>query len=342
MIDIDSSRRNNPFQLVEGRVLLIDGMALAYRAFYAIPPRTSPVTGEQTSVIGGFVSMLLSLMDRLQPEYVIVALEGGACQHRQALYPEYKATRPAMPVELKEQVDRLIYLLEKGLGIPCFRREGYEADDVLAALASLTAYSQPQNQSEGEMSLSVVISTGDKDMLQLIGDRVQVFMAAPKFADSKLYGRAEVLEKYGFAPEQLPLYLALLGDRVDNIPGVPGVGEQSARKLTIAYGDIEKLTRAAKDTLFGIQQKRLRQSILNNLEQIQRNLQLVKLAGMGTVEATKIIGFVPSFERFGNAADQVVLVKVFQELGLSDNSSGKLNGLLNRIYAYRQNRTKLS
>lgn len=304
---------------VKGRLLIVDAMALVYRAYFAIPARKSPVTNEPTNAISGFTSMLITLLERVRPEHVVIALEGGK-SFRSEIYPDYKSTRPGMPAELREQVGRIVYLAEKCLGIPCYHADGYEADDVIAALVH-------QAKSFG---LTTVISTGDKDMLQLVEDeKVSVIMAAPKFADSKPYGPSQVFEKYGFEPARLPLYLALQGDKVDGVPGVPGVGEMTAKKLVATYGDVGKLMSAARDSHFGIPQKQLRAAIRDNAGLIERNLQLVKLEPEIPGWTS---GFTPGAALFGANVDQARLDKLFNELGFSRDLSGRLSGLLSRQY----------
>ncbi len=210
------------------RLMLIDGHALAFRAYHAIPPLTSP-TGEPTNATFGFANMLLKALADYQPDYVITSFDVGRT-FRHEEYEEYKAHRAETPDDLRVQVGRIRELLE-ALGIPICTKEGYEADDVLG---SLSAKAQ-------EAGLDTIIVTGDSDVFQLIGAGVRVLVPRRTFGDVALYDEEAIKERYGLSPAQLVDLKALMGDSSDNIPGVSGVGEKTATKLLQEHGTVEQV-----------------------------------------------------------------------------------------------------
>jgi DNA polymerase-1 len=209
-------------------MLLLDGNALVHRAYHAIPPLTSP-GGEPTNATFGFVSTLLKVLDDQKPQYAEVAFDvGRTFRHEQ--YAEYKATRPALPDDLRVQLERVRQVVA-AFHLPSKYVESYEADDVLATLAQKAAQS----------GLDVMIVTGDTDTLQLVGPHVKVLLSGRKFTDSKVYDEAAIRERYGLEPQQLVDFKGLRGDASDNIPGVPGVGDVTATRLLQQFGTIEDL-----------------------------------------------------------------------------------------------------
>ncbi len=207
------------------RLYLIDGHALAYRAYFALsaggtaPARWITSAGEPTAGVFGFTSILLSLIEKERPEYLAVAFDTGRT-FRDDLYPEYKATREKMPEDLGPQIDRIRQVVH-AFGLPILEAEGFEADDVLGTIAKRAA---------GE-GWEVVIITGDRDLLQLVDDRIRIRLAGRSLAEAADYTPDMVREQYGVSPEQFVDYKALVGDKSDNIPGVSGIGEKSAVEL---------------------------------------------------------------------------------------------------------------
>jgi DNA polymerase-1 len=193
---------------------LIDGHALAYRAFFAMSAtgsRFQTKAGEPTAATFGFINVLLSLMEKERPEYLAVAFDTGRT-FRNDTYPAYKATRAKMPDELRSQVERIRELVD-AFCFPRLEMEGYEADDVLGTIARQAA----------EKGMAVKIITGDRDLLQLVTDRVVVNLTGGKFSESTDFYPAQVMEKLGVRPDQVVDYKALVGDTSDNIPGVKGI-----------------------------------------------------------------------------------------------------------------------
>jgi DNA polymerase I len=208
------------------RLLLIDGHALAYRAYHATPPMTAP-DGEPTNATFGFANMLLKAIDDHDPDYVIATFDAGRTFRHDA-YAEYKATRAKMPDDLRVQVERICELTEL-MGVPVHTKEGYEADDLLGTLSKKAT----------EQGLETIIVTGDSDTFQLVDDSVRVLMPRRSLSDVQLYDKEAVRDRYGLEPTQLIDLKALMGDSSDNIPGVRGVGEKTATTLLQEYGDLD-------------------------------------------------------------------------------------------------------
>ncbi|WAL63400.1 DNA polymerase I [Amycolatopsis cynarae] len=215
----------------QARLLLIDGHSMAYRAFFAVPAdrfRTS--TGQVTNAVFGFTSMLINLLRDEQPTHLAVAFDVSRQTFRSETYADYKATRSATPDDFKGQVDLVKEVLGV-LGIPVLVKEGYEADDIIATLAT---------QAVAE-DYRVLICTGDRDALQLVNDSVTVLYPRKGVSDLVRYDPAAVAEKYGLSPEQYPDFAALRGDPSDNLPGIPGVGEKTATKWIQQFGSLATL-----------------------------------------------------------------------------------------------------
>lgn len=211
---------------------LIDGHALAYRTYFAITLSGQQLTtssGEPTAGIYGFASVLLRLLEQENPEYLAVAFDTGAT-FRNDLFAEYKATRAKMPDDLRPQIERIREMVDV-FGFPRLEAEGFEADDVLGSIARQAA----------ENGLGVKIITGDRDLLQLVNDRVIVNLAGSKLSEARDFGVKEVIETLGIRPEQVVDYKALVGDKSDNIPGVGGIGEKTALTLLQQYTNLDEI-----------------------------------------------------------------------------------------------------
>src|SRR5262245_47134375 len=212
-------------------LVLVAGSWYLCRAFNAIPPRSTKA-GEPTNAVLGVVNMLYKLLDERKPERIAVVFDAPGRNFRDDLYAEYKANRPPMPDELRPQVEPLLEAI-KGMGICLLRIEGVEADDVIGTLAR-------QAVSAGS---STIISTGDKDLAQLVDEHVTLVNTM----DNTTLDRAGVVQKFGVTPEQIIDYLALVGDSIDNIPGIAGVGPKTAVKWLQQYGDLENLKAKASE-----------------------------------------------------------------------------------------------
>ncbi len=207
------------------RVYLIDGSSYIYRAYFAIR-HLSNSKGEATNAVYGFTNMLLTLLREEKPDRVAVVFDAKGPTFRKDLYPEYKANRSAMPEDLVPQIP-LIKSIVRAFNLPALELSGYEADDIIATLAKRYA----------DQGLDVTVVTGDKDLMQIVGERVRLLDTMKK----KVSGRDEVIERFGVPPEQVLEILGLAGDSSDNIPGVPGIGEKTASSLIQEFGSIENL-----------------------------------------------------------------------------------------------------
>ena len=211
------------------RIVLIDGHALVYRAYHALPPLTSP-RGEVVNAVYGFISMLVKACGELKPKYLIATFDTSSQTFRRGEFEAYKGTRLPAPDDLPAQFGH-VYRLLGAMKVPVYRLEGFEADDLLGTLACRAA----------EQGLEVIILTGDMDALQLVEPRVRVLTSRRGFSETVLYDEELVRERYGLEPRQLADFKALRGDVSDNIPGVPGIGDKTASKLLAKYGSVEQL-----------------------------------------------------------------------------------------------------
>lgn len=215
------------------RLVLIDGNAILHRAFHALPPLTAP-DGSVVNAVYGFVSILIKIFNDLKPTHMAVAFDRPEPTFRKSLYKDYQGKRPEMDTDLVTQIPKVQGLV-RAFGIPIYDKAGFEADDVIGTLCR-------------KISGEIIIVTGDKDILQLVDDKkgVKVFMPTKGLSEGKLYGEAEVIERLGVSPKQIPEFKALMGDSSDNYPGVPGIGPKTAVKLITRYGSIEKLYKSGK------------------------------------------------------------------------------------------------
>jgi DNA polymerase I len=214
------------------RLLLLDGHSLAYRAFYALPAENFRTgTGQTTNAVYGFTSMLINLLRDEQPTHLAVCFDVSRATFRSERYTEYKANRTATPDDFRGQVD-LIKEVLRALGIPDFGVEGFEADDLIATLAT-------QAEADG---FQVLITTGDRDAFQLVSDDVMVLYPKRGVSDLGRIDPAEVMNRYGLTPAQYPDFAALRGDPSDNLPSIPGVGEKTAAKWIREFGSLAELT----------------------------------------------------------------------------------------------------
>lgn len=210
------------------KFLLIDGTALVFRGFYAIPPlKTSD--GQQINAIFGFYTILLNLLNAEKPDYVAVCFDRHEVTRRKEEYEDYKANREKAPDELYAQIDPIKAILTEG-GFNLVEKPGVEADDLIATIARKNE--TPNTQ--------VVVYSNDFDLLQLVND-IQVLKPGHGRNPNKLMGVDEVIEKYGFTPDFIPDYKGLHGDSSDNLPGIRGVGEKTASKLIQEYGHLEDI-----------------------------------------------------------------------------------------------------
>lgn len=238
--------------------LLVDGLAAVYRAFHAIPELTAR-DGRPTNALFGFIRMLQQLEQRWRPAHELVVFDGGLPEERMARLPTYKAQRPPMPEPLHAQLEFIEEYL-RAARRACLRVPGQEADDVIATLSVKAV----------ERGMDVLIATGDKDLFQLIDERVG--MVSLSKSEEKI-GAAQVREKTGVPPALIVDWLALTGDSVDNIPGLPGVGPKTASRWLLQYGSLEQLLERRAE----IGNPRFREALESGLEIVRRNVELMRL-----------------------------------------------------------------
>ncbi|MBP1906704.1 DNA polymerase-1 [Paenibacillus turicensis] len=209
------------------KLILIDGNSIIYRAFFAMPPLNNS-SGLHTNAVYGFTNMFLRLIQEEKPSHILVAFDAGKQTFRHETYQEYKGGRDKTPSELSEQFPLLKQLLES-FGVSWFELAGYEADDIIGTLSK-------QGEEEG---FEVLVVTGDKDLLQVVSDRVSVALTRKGISEVDKYDPEQLNEKYGLKPLQIIDLKGLMGDASDNIPGIPGVGEKTALKLLHQFGSVE-------------------------------------------------------------------------------------------------------
>ena len=238
------------------RLVLIDGYSYLYRAFHALPPLAT-ASGQPTGAIFGFLNMLRQIQRTRRPDLLAVVMDAPGPTFRDALYADYKANRNAMPDDLHAQIDPLLEML-RALGIPVLREPGVEADDVIGTLATQAA----------ALGLDTLIATSDKDMAQLVNDRIRLFDGL----SHRELDAAGVRAKFGVDPLRIIDYLALVGDTSDNIPGVPSVGPINAAKWLNAYGSLDGLLARAAEIKGKVGEK-----LRENLHRIPLSKQLATI-----------------------------------------------------------------
>lgn len=217
------------------KVVLIDAFSLIHRAFYALPPMNTS-TGEPTNAVLGFANMLLALLDDENPAYVAVAFDRSGPTFRDEMYDEYKANRAPMPDDLRPQIAHTEAFLE-AMNVPVYGEAGFEADDIIGTLAKQAAAE----------NMDVLIVTGDRDLLQLVDDNIQVLITRRGIRDMDRMDAAAVKELLGVGPELVTDLKGLMGDNSDNIPGVPRVGPKTALRLLEQFGSLEEVLSNARE-----------------------------------------------------------------------------------------------
>jgi DNA polymerase I len=245
----------------DGELFLIDGNSLAYRAFFALPEDMATADGRPTNAIYGFASMMVKILTEHRPSGVIVAWDAGM-SGREAEYEPYKAQRKPRPDLLSEQWPHLMPLTE-AFGFSNVKVEGYEADDVIAALV----------RQARQRGVPVMVVSGDRDVYQLVGDGVRVMTTSRGVTDTRVYDRDGVIERYGVPPELVADLIGLKGDTSDNIPGVPGIGEKTAAQLLDEYGSLE----AVLDNVDSISGPKRRENLVEHAEDARVSKRLATL-----------------------------------------------------------------
>ena len=249
---------------------LVDGSGYIFRAYFAIPPRSTS-EGVPTNATFGFTNMLIKLLRESDADGLAVIFDKGKTSFRNEIYGDYKAHRPDAPEDLVPQFG-MIREATRAFNLPCIEMEGFEADDLIATYARLAR----------KAGVDVTVVSSDKDLMQLVGDGVT--MLDPM--KNRMIGPDEVVEKFGVQPDKVVDVQALAGDSVDNVPGVPGIGIKTAAQLINDYGDLESLLDRAEE----IKQPKRRQNLIENAELARISRQLVLLKADVEVE-DEISGF---------------------------------------------------
>jgi DNA polymerase-1 len=215
------------------KLVLIDGFAILHRAYHAMPPLTNK-KGQPTNAIYGFVSMLLRIISDLKPTHIVVCMDEKAPTFRHKAFKTYQAQRPKMDNDLATQIEKAKEVIN-AFNIPMLSKKGFEADDVIGTIAE-----------RNKNKIDVVVVTGDRDILQLVDDKVKIFMPILGLSNGKLFGKDETIERMGVAPELIPDYKALVGDPSDNYFGVAGIGPKTAIKLLNEYKSIDGIYKDIK------------------------------------------------------------------------------------------------
>ena len=246
--------------MVGERFLLVDSNSLIYRGFFAVPPLTT-TKGELVNAVFGFASILLKVIQEVPPVHIAACFDLPTPTFRHERDATYKATRKPMPDDLRPQFERCKEFLTK-LGVPMFSLPGFEADDVIGALAK---------QAEA-LDLDTLILSGDLDTLQLVTPRTKLMTTRQGFQNTVVYDEAQIMARFGLRPDQMVEYKALKGDPTDNIPGVPGVGEKTAAKLIAEHGTVEGVYAAV-----GTLTPKLRASIEASHEQVLHSREMSRI-----------------------------------------------------------------
>ncbi|MBX2853719.1 MAG: DNA polymerase I [Rhodobacteraceae bacterium] len=246
----------------DSHIFLIDGSGFIFRAFHALPPLTRKSDGLPVGAVAGFCNMLWKMLSGMseedKPTHLAVIFDKGSMSFRNEIYPAYKAQRPPPPEDLVPQFS-LIRDATRAFGLPCVELEGYEADDLIATYSAQAVRAGAQ----------VTVISSDKDLMQLVGDRVDMFDPMKE----KRIGEAEVVEKFGVLPNRVVDVQALAGDSVDNVPGAPGIGVKTAAQLIEQFGDLDALLARAEE----IKQPKRRQTLIDHADQIRISRDLVRL-----------------------------------------------------------------
>ncbi len=271
------------------RLYLIDGSSQMYRAYHAIRGLTGP-DGKSTNAVYGFVTMLRKLINDHQPQYIVASFDLPGPTFRSDLATDYKANRSPMPVDLAEQIPWVHEACE-AMGVPILTSKRYEADDVIGTLATKATAA----------GFEAAIVTGDKDFFQLVDGGIKVYN--PK-DEGTWYDPDGVREKFGVTPEQVVDVLALMGDSIDNIKGVPGIGEKGARDLIATYGTLESLLAHAAE----VSNKRYREGLLGNAESARQSRELAR------IRTDVPVDFEPEAMRYRGSSQQRCF-ELFSRLG---------------------------
>lgn len=301
------------------KLILIDGNSIAYRAFFALPLLNND-KGVYTNAVYGFTTMLLKIIEEEKPTHMLVAFDAGKTTFRHKTYGEYKGGRQKTPPELSEQFPLVRELLD-AFGIARYEVDNYEADDIIGTLAKQASDKQ----------WDVKIFSGDKDLLQLVSERVTVALTKKGITTVEYYDEAFIDERYGITPKQIIDMKGLMGDSSDNIPGVPGIGEKTALKLIKEFGSVEQVL----ESIDQISGKKMKENLAGNQEQALMSKELATIflevplenaldeLLFGEYDAKKVVSFLKEldfnsllskFDQDGDITEEKVLEAISFEI----------------------------
>jgi DNA polymerase-1 len=294
------------------RFIILDGSSLIFRAFFALPLLTSP-TGEYTNAVYGFSNMLMKLLEDYQPDYLLCAFDKSRNTFRRKIYPDYKGTRDKTPAELSSQIPLLREFTE-AMGIPFLEKEDYEADDIIGTLSVQAA----------EQGLDTLIVTGDRDALQLVRSNLRVMLTKKGISNLIVYDEALFEKEYQMKPIRLIDLKGLMGDTSDNIPGVPGVGPKTAKKLLVEYGSLENVLAHTQE----IKGKKLQERLLEYAEQarLSKRLATIECAVPGLELSLSDCELHPDTERLQKFCERYELKTVQKNLQKLFSSTEGVDG----------------
>ena len=263
--------KKNPPAGGKKKLIIIDANSVIHRAFHALPPLTTK-KGEPAGAIYGFLLVFLKTINEFHPNYIAAAFDFPGPTFRHKKFKEYKAKRPPLPQDLRAQIPKIKEAL-RAFNVPVFEKQGFEADDIIGTIANTVSYQQKFPHIE------TVILSGDRDVLQLVDEKIKAFILKKGVKNTILYEKTDVQKEYGIFPEQFIDFKALRGDPSDNIPGVAGIGKKTARdllqkfkSLENLYQELEKLSPKAKELT-----PRLRKILLDQKEQAFLSKTLAKI-----------------------------------------------------------------
>ncbi|MDD5500998.1 MAG: DNA polymerase I [Candidatus Omnitrophica bacterium] len=291
--------------MADKNLYLIDATAFCYRAFYAVSG-LSTSSGQPTNAVYGFLNIFNKILKEQKPDYLVCCFDVSRDTFRLAKFPQYKMQRPAMPDELGSQIP-IIKEIIATYGISVLEKKGFEADDIIAELARKGAAKK----------MRVVIVSGDKDILQLVGERVSVFN--PYKAGGVFYDKEKIKELFGVEPERIADIISLMGDEADNIPGVPGIGAKNAERLITQFGSLDKLLAGVEK----VSPDRIREALLENTERIKLNRDLITLhedVGIG-LDLKKIKPKAPDYEKLAGIFKKLEFKSLLKELPCASEDS---------------------
>ncbi len=278
------------------KLIIIDGHSILYRAFHALPPLTNK-NGQLTNAVYGFLLILFRAIKDVQANYIVACFDTKKPTFRHEQFEEYKAGRAPMPQGIASQMPIMKDVLT-AFDIPIFEKEGFEADDLVATIAS-----------RAKKDAKVFILSGDLDNLQLVDKNVNVYTMGKGIKDAVIYDDAKVVERFGVEPKQMNDFKALTGDNSDNVPGVPGIGKTTAAEIIKAYGSIENLyAELATDT--AMLKPKVKEALKANKETAFLSLELV------TTDKNVDMDFGLEKCKF-DTFDQQKVKELFLELGFS-------------------------